>query len=96
VALDGIRALRAVPKRQLLNPRLTIGTARLAFPVVLGQGEGLVLKADNRCQVVARDGHSRTVKATGSLPNLPPGQTSVRFECDGALAHEVRVSLTRR
>ena len=94
--IDGLRALRSLPARQLVNPYVTIGETRIVFPATLRAGDSVVLGPAGACQLVDRAGVARTVRVTGSLPVLPPGVSPVRFGCDGGLSNEVRVTVTRK
>ena len=94
--VGGLRGLRSLPTRRVANPRLSIGDAAIGFPVTLTPGDSLVLRPPGACQLIDRAGATRALRVTGSLPNLPPGVSSVRFGCDGGLSNEVRVTMTRK
>ena len=94
--IDGLRALRAVPIREVVNPRITIGSTTLALPVTMVAGDELVLKHSGECQLVGRDGKVKPIPIRGTLPELQPGPTPVQFACDTGLSNEVRVSMTRK
>ena len=94
--IDGLRALRATPIREVVNPRITIGSTTLALPVTMVGGDELVLKHSGKCQLVGRDGKVKPIPIRGTLPELQPGPTPVQFACDTGLSNEVRVSMTRK
>jgi len=92
--IDDVRALRAVPRREVVNPKITIGDATLSFPTTLRTGDSLVLTATGECRVVGREGAASNPPVRGALPSLRPGPNPVRFTCDGSLGNEVRLSVT--
>ena len=94
--IDGLRALHALPRREVANPRITIGANTIAFPVTMVRGDTLVLKRSGVCRLVNYEGKTRTVPVRGDLPRLRPGQTRVQFTCSGGLGNEVRVSIRRK
>ena len=94
--VDGLRAIRSLPSRQVGNPAITIGDATLRFPTTLRPGDAVTLDASGQCHVVSPDGRKQPLRASAALPKLQPGATSVRFTCERGLGNEVRVSITRK
>ena len=96
--IDGVKALREVPKREVVNPRVTLGDALLSFPVTLRSGDALVFRGKADCQVFDAQGgapRATRVKPSRDLPRLKPGESSARFECEGTLANEVKIAIVR-
>ena len=93
--VDDLRALRAVPSRQVVRPTLAIGDVTLVFPTTLRAGDVLTLKAGGECRLVTRAGERSAVDVHGSLPALRSGSNPARFECAASPGNEVRVTLTR-
>ena len=93
--IDGVRALRAVQSRQVVNPRIIAGGKTLAFPVTLKNGGTLTLGRDGDCRAVDARGDLSPVEASGEMPKLTPGTNELVFECASALANEVKLAIVR-
>ena len=66
----------------------------LASPTAAG--DTIVLRGPGDCRLVDRNGNTKTLRASGVLPQLRPGSTPLRFECDSSLGNDVRISMTRK
>ncbi|MGD9495137.1 MAG: LamG-like jellyroll fold domain-containing protein [Armatimonadota bacterium] len=90
--------IRALPGGEALhNPSLTIGNARVVFPVSLGTGDRIAWDGGATATVRrAAGGGSETVSVQGALPPLAAGATAVAFAAEGAGAHSrIEVALVK-
>ena len=94
--IDGIRGLRRIPKREVVNPSVTIGDTRIRFPITLIQGDTVTLDSSRTCRILGRDGSTKDVHVEGRLPSLKAGETKAQFACDGGLGNQVRIAITRK
>ena len=92
--LGPVKAL-PVGKVKLANPALSVGEAKIVFPVTLESGQYIEVESPADCNL--RDERGEVLQAVtpqGKLPALAPGASKVTFSCDPPEGRPARVKVT--
>jgi hypothetical protein len=92
--LSPIKALRLV-KAKLARPSISIGAAKLVFPVEIESGSYLEYRGPGDCKLYGAKGEVLAdVKPEGQVPTLEPGDNTLRFECQVPSGVRARANVT--
>ncbi|HID75592.1 MAG TPA: hypothetical protein EYP56_06295 [Planctomycetaceae bacterium] len=92
--LGPIKALR-VREVVLRNPTIELNGQRVTFPVELASGMAIEIESADDCRLYdARGELIGWVRPRGDLPQLRPGENSVRFTCQGPEGLRTRAEVT--
>lgn len=92
--LSSIQALPLVSTK-LVNPAVSIGGKRVAFPVEIESGCYLECTSADDCKLYGPQGQLlRPLVPEGEIPSLEPGVNEVRFECVASAGASPRANVT--
>lgn len=89
-----VKALPVV-KVKLANPTITVGGARVTFPVALESGQYIEVESATDCRLYDERGALvQQVTPQGDVPALAPGDNAFVFTCVPPEGHAARASVT--
>src|ERR1019366_2911158 len=89
--------IRALPLRPGLvkDPKISVGTATLEFPIELASGSWIEANGPDDCSAFGPRGEPLgKVTPRGDWPMLPAGVTTLQFSCDPNTAAQPRARVT--
>lgn len=93
-ALSPIKALPLVTAK-IKNPAITIGGAKIVFPIEMASGSYLELSAIDDCKLYGPAGNLiQAVQPQGSTPVLKHAANTITFSCDGPTDVNPRARVT--
>lgn len=92
-----IGPVRALPttRVKLRNPAVQIGSRTISFPVTLESGQVLEFDSAADCRLYDERGKLLgKVQPIGEVPTIAPGESAVRFACEGQAGYRTRAHVT--
>ncbi|MBM4042075.1 MAG: hypothetical protein FJ290_26565 [Planctomycetes bacterium] len=92
-----IGQVKALPvaKVKLANPTITVGGAKVTFPVTLESGQYIEMESATDCRLHDdRGALLQQLTPQGDVPTIAPGGNSITFTCAPPEAHAARANVT--